>query len=221
MDTAVVFTARDPGTSDVMRCLREAYFRVLHRRLEDPAASLASERPDVVVVDVPDDRRVRPLLRPLLGARTLAQTPLIAVVGAAGLSEAASLAGLADLVLRPLRADELVARVRRPLLVAGRDDRDRIRVDRLVVDLKGYEARLDGRPLDLTYQEFELLKFLVSHPDQAFTRDQLLERVWGYDYYGGSRTVDIHVRRIRAKLGHPYSGCIRTMRHVGYKWVPV
>ena len=76
-----------------------------------------------------------------------------------------------------------------------------------------------GRPLDLTYKEFELLKFLAQHPGRVFTRDQLLREVWGYDYFGGTRTVDVHVRRLRAKLGAEHDSMIGTVRQVGYKFV--
>lgn len=86
----------------------------------------------------------------------------------------------------------------------------------LVLDIAGYEARLQGRRLELTHQEFELLKFLAQHRGRVFTRDQLLQKVWGYEYTGGTRTVDIHVRRVRAKLGHE-NGLIETVRNVGYK----
>ena len=87
----------------------------------------------------------------------------------------------------------------------------------LVIDEGSYTASVAGRPIDLTYKEFELLKFLAQHPDRVFTRAQLLQDVWGYDYYGGTRTVDVHVRRLRAKLGHRHEGLIATVRNVGYK----
>ncbi len=220
MDTVIAITASGPRDSDVVGVLRDAGVRVVHRRLDDDVAELLLDRPDVVVVDIPDDRRVRPLLEPLLDVHGIEDVAVLVVVGPAGLTEASRITRLTDFVLRPLRGDELTARVRRPLVSRGRDEDDKLRVGRLLIDLKGYEAVLEGKRLDLTYQEFELLKFLAAHPGQAFTRDQLLARVWGYDYYGGSRTVDIHVRRIRAKLGHPYAGCVKTIRHVGYKWVP-
>jgi DNA-binding response OmpR family regulator len=90
----------------------------------------------------------------------------------------------------------------------------------LVVDEDSYQVRLRGRPLDLTFREFELLKALASAPNRVFTRDLLLQEVWGYDYFGGSRTVDVHVRRVRAKLGPEYESMIATVRGVGYKLVP-
>jgi DNA-binding response OmpR family regulator len=90
----------------------------------------------------------------------------------------------------------------------------------LMIDAGGYTARLRGRPLDLTYKEFELLKYLVQHPGRVFTRAQLLQEVWGYDYSGGTRTVDVHVRRLRAKLGPEHEQLIGTVRNVGYRFDP-
>ena len=94
-----------------------------------------------------------------------------------------------------------------------------IKAGELTIDPDTYAAKLKGRPLDLTYKEFELLKFLSQHPGRVFTRDQLLREVWGYDYFGGTRTVDVHVRRLRAKLGSEYESMIGTVRQVGYKFV--
>ncbi|MFD0704446.1 winged helix-turn-helix domain-containing protein [Alloscardovia venturai] len=90
----------------------------------------------------------------------------------------------------------------------------------LEVDTIGYSATLRGEPLDLAYKEFELLKYFVMHPGRAFTRSQLLQEVWGYDYYGGTRTVDVHVRRLRAKLGVEFEYVIGTVRNVGYRFDP-
>ena len=90
----------------------------------------------------------------------------------------------------------------------------------LVIDEASYSARFRGQPLDLTYKEFELLKYLAQHPGRVFTRAQLLQEVWGYDYYGGTRTVDVHVRRLRAKLGPDHEALIGTVRNVGYRLVP-
>ncbi|MDT5032394.1 MAG: hypothetical protein QOC94_2565, partial [Actinoplanes sp.] len=95
----------------------------------------------------------------------------------------------------------------------------RLEVGDLTIDEGTYTARLSGTALDLTYKEFELLKFLAQHPGRVFTRDQLLREVWGYDYFGGTRTVDVHVRRLRAKLGSEYESMIGTVRQVGYKFV--
>ena len=90
----------------------------------------------------------------------------------------------------------------------------------LTIEEDTYTARLRGGPLELTYKEFELLKFLAQHPGRVFTREQLVTEVWGYDFFGGTRTVDVHVRRLRAKLGAEHESLIGTVRNVGYKMVP-
>ena len=103
---------------------------------------------------------------------------------------------------------------------AGVDGADgALRLGELVIDEATYMARLRGRPLDLTYKEFELLKYLAQHAGRVFTRAQLLQEVWGYDFFGGTRTVDVHVRRLRAKLGTEHEQMIGTVRNVGYKFV--
>ena len=94
-----------------------------------------------------------------------------------------------------------------------------IRRGELVIDETTYSVKLRGSALDLTFKEFELLKHLAGHPGRVYTRAQLLQEVWGYDYYGGTRTVDVHVRRLRAKLGPEHESLIGTVRHVGYKFV--
>ena len=105
-----------------------------------------------------------------------------------------------------------------PVLSDGQDGL--LRCGDLVMDVNGYTASLHGHPLDLAYKEFELLKYLMQHPGHVFTRAQLLQEVWGYDYYGGTRTVDVHIRRLRAKLGGEYEHMIGTVRNVGYRFDP-
>ena len=99
------------------------------------------------------------------------------------------------------------------------DEAHIIRSGEVVVDEATYTAKISGRVLDLTFKEFELLKYLAQHPGRVFTRDQLLQEVWGYDYFGGTRTVDVHVRRLRAKLGTDNEALIGTVRNVGYRFV--
>ena len=99
------------------------------------------------------------------------------------------------------------------------DAPDEIRSGELAIDEATYSARLAAASLDLTFKEFELLKFLAQHPGRVFTRAQLLQEVWGYDYFGGTRTVDVHVRRLRAKLGTEHEVLIGTVRNVGYRFV--
>jgi DNA-binding response OmpR family regulator len=124
-----------------------------------------------------------------------------------------------DFCLSPFHPRELEARLRHLLWRTGRGARPEIvEYGDLVLNLETYQAGLGDRPLDLTYMEYELLKFFATHPGRVFTREQLLSRVWGYEYYGGARTVDVHVRRLRAKLGEEHAGWIQTVRSVGYRF---
>ncbi|GMA24569.1 hypothetical protein GCM10025864_23280 [Luteimicrobium album] len=131
--------------------------------------------------------------------------------------------GASDVVLSDAGPAEVEARIRLAVergAGSARDDNEEISAGELTIDASGYTARLRGRPVDLTYKEFELLKHLVQHPGRVFTRAQLLQEVWGYDYYGGTRTVDVHVRRLRAKLGPEHEQLIGTVRNVGYRFDP-
>ncbi|MEE8338003.1 MAG: response regulator transcription factor [Dehalococcoidia bacterium] len=124
-----------------------------------------------------------------------------------------------DVIVPPLDEDELRARVGRVLwLHAGADDGTVLRRGALAIDIERYTVTVDGEIVDLTYKEYELLRFLASNPGKPFTREALLNQVWGYDYYGGSRTVDVHVRRIRAKIER-HEQFIETVRNVGYRFV--
>lgn len=124
-----------------------------------------------------------------------------------------------DFCLSPFHPKELEARVRHLLWRAGRGaSPEVVSYSDLVLNLETYQAAIGGKPLDLTYMEYELLKFFATHSGKVFTREQLLSRVWGYEYYGGARTVDVHVRRLRAKLGEEHASLIQTVRSVGYRF---
>ena len=123
-----------------------------------------------------------------------------------------------DFCLSPFHPRELEARLKHLLWRAGKGGRpELVEYGPLVLNLETYQAVIEKRPLDLTYMEYELLKFLATHPGKVFTRETLLSRVWGYEYYGGARTVDVHIRRLRAKLGEEHN-LIHTVRSVGYRF---
>jgi DNA-binding response OmpR family regulator len=151
--------------------------------------------------------------------------PVVLVVTEGGLAVVAHDWGMDDVVLHTCGPAELEARIRLAVgrLHAGHDEDEPddhvIRTGEVVVDDATYTSTVGGRPLDLTFKEFELLKYLAQHPGRVFTRDQLLQEVWGYDYFGGTRTVDVHVRRLRAKLGPEHETLIGTVRNVGYRFV--
>ncbi len=124
-----------------------------------------------------------------------------------------------DFVVSPVNERELEVRLKHQQWRLGRGSRpELVEYGDLVLNLETYQAAIAKRPLDLTYMEYELLKFLAQHPGKVFTREALLNRVWGYEYYGGARTVDVHVRRLRAKLGEEYANLIQTVRSVGYRF---
>jgi DNA-binding response OmpR family regulator len=124
-----------------------------------------------------------------------------------------------DFCLTPLVPGELAARLAHLFWRTGRGTRpELVEYGPLVLNLETYQAVVATRPLDLTYMEYELLKFLATHPGRVFTRETLLSRVWGYEYYGGARTVDVHIRRLRAKLGEEHAHLIATVRSVGYRF---
>jgi DNA-binding response OmpR family regulator len=124
-----------------------------------------------------------------------------------------------DFAVSPFDRTELAVRLQHLLARHGQvSDHSRISVGPLMLDTDTYQAQLDGNPMDLTYMEYELLKFLASHPGKVFSRETLLSRVWGYEYYGGARTVDVHIRRLRAKLGESHESLIQTVRSVGYRF---
>ena len=194
-----------------------------HVRILPAEASALVDAPkaDVVVVDA---RRELAMAKSL--CRVICTTgisiPLIVVVTEGGLAGITSDWGVDDVILDTAGPAEVEARLR---LAVGRtveaavEEGGPITAGALVIDEATYSVRLRGRLLDLTYKEFELLKYLAQHPGRVFTRSQLLQEVWGYDYFGGTRTVDVHVRRLRAKLGTDYEVLIGTVRNVGYRFV--
>lgn len=124
-----------------------------------------------------------------------------------------------ELLLSPIDPAELAWRLRRLRTAAGEEPAQEVlRFKDLELNLATYQARLAGAPVDLTYMEYELLRFFAAHPARVWSREQLLSRVWGYDYFGGARTVDVHVRRLRAKLGETRASWITTVRSVGYRF---
>jgi DNA-binding response OmpR family regulator len=176
---------------------------------------------DVILVD---GRRDLPQVRSLcqLLRSTGPGCPLLLVVTEGGLAAVTADWGTDDVLLDTAGPAEVEARLRLALgrrQIPADDSPTEIRNGDLTVDEATYSAKLKGRVLDLTFKEFELLKYLAQHPGRVFTRAQLLQEVWGYDYFGGTRTVDVHVRRLRAKLGPEHEALIGTVRNVGYRFV--
>ena len=188
------------------------------------SALLEAPDSDLLLVDGRQDlAHARDLCR--LIRTTGADVPVLLVVTEGGLAVVNHDWGMDDVLLHTCGPAELEARIKLAIgrLLAQREAADPeahvIRSGEVIVDDATYTAKIGKRHLDLTFKEFELLKFLAQHPGRVFSRQQLLQEVWGYDYFGGTRTVDVHVRRLRAKLGPDNETLIGTVRNVGYRFV--
>ncbi len=188
-------------------------------------ASVLLDVPEVDVLFL-DARRDLPAAKSL--ARLLNSTgidcPIIVIATEGALSAMTADWGLDDVILDTAGPAEVEARIR---LAIGKLEADRfaadpsareIRTGEIIIDESAYTAKIRGRSLDLTFKEFELIKYLAQHPGRVFTRAQLLQEIWGYDYFGGTRTVDVHIRRLRSKLGPEFESIIGTVRNVGYRF---
>ena len=220
MSTLLLLTDDLAPSSDVLPALGllQHHVKVAAAQL---SALLDAPAADVVLVD---GRRDLPHIRMLcqLIRTTGVSSPVLLVVGEGGLAAVTAEWGVDDVMLDTAGPGEVEARIRLALgrlALVSDDGPDEIRSGDLVIDEATYTARIPSGILDLTFKEFELLKFLAQHPGRVFTRAQLLQEVWGYDYFGGTRTVDVHVRRLRAKLGTEYDALIGTVRNVGYRFV--
>jgi DNA-binding response OmpR family regulator len=184
------------------------------------AALLDAGPHDTVLVDARTDLvAARGLCRLL--STTGIEVPVVAILNEGGLVAVSSEWAVDDILLPGAGPAEIDARLRLLRTRPGTDSPagTALVLGELIIDEATYTARLRGRALELTYKEFELLKYLAQHAGRVFTRAQLLQEVWGYDFFGGTRTVDVHVRRLRAKLGPEHEQLIGTVRNVGYKFV--
>ncbi|SDS13732.1 winged helix-turn-helix transcriptional regulator [Paraoerskovia marina] len=217
MAVLLILTPSNGGSADVLPSLGLMNHRIRVLPME-PSALVDAPDADVVLLDARRD---------LVAARTTSRmlratgmdVPLVLVMTEGGFTVVNAEWGADEIILDSAGPAEVEARlrlVREASPSRATDEHEEIAAGELAIDISGYSARLRGQPLDLTYKEFELLKHLVQHPGRVFTRAQLLQEVWGYDYYGGTRTVDVHIRRLRAKLGAEHDQLIGTVRNVGY-----
>ncbi|KFI70091.1 winged helix-turn-helix transcriptional regulator [Bifidobacterium merycicum] len=228
-DLTLMTSASNPASVLPSLALLSHRIRVLPM---DAASLVKMPESTILFLDARDDLATAKTLCNLIHASGLS-TPIVLVLTEGGFTVVNSQWGIADVVVSTASPAEVEGRLRLvsehgnapatmlPATDGGTSAVDgQIRSGDLIVDTNGYTASLHGHPIDLAYKEFELLKYLVQHPGRVFTRAQLLQEVWGYDYYGGTRTVDVHIRRLRAKLGGEYEHLIGTVRNVGYRFDP-
>ena len=229
MGDAWIYTQRAEAAEPTSRMLAELGFSPRRIAINGSLRPVPGEgeveggqdrRPDLaLLVGGGDD--VAPLYTRLREDEELGTVPIVVNVEPDGLALGAEMLEVHELIVSPFTAAELSARIARARrVVFGVEQHEVIRNDGLELNLAAHEARVQGAPVDFTYMEYELLKFLVTHPQRAFSREALLRSVWGYEFFGGARTVDVHVRRVRVKLGAQHAARLRTVRRVGYRWEP-
>jgi DNA-binding response OmpR family regulator len=222
MAKILMLTNSTGASADVLPALGLLQHNV---RILPAEASVLVDAPitDCIIIDA---RRDLPTVKSFtkLITTTGVSTPLIIVTTEGGLSAVNADWGITDVILDTAGPAEVDARIR---IVIGKDaitqlaknpSLKEIRSGEVVIDEDSYTAKIKGRTLDLTFKEFELLKYLAQHPGRVFSRSQLLQEIWGYDYFGGTRTVDVHIRRLRSKLGPEFESVIDTVRNVGYRF---
>ncbi len=219
MAEAWVYAADEESGSEMGRELARLGYKP-YRTPEPATAEGPNRRPDLAVLvgaageGAPVEAWQRACRRHDLG-----DVPVLFSVDAGGLRASQPLLEAHELLVRPFSPAELELRVARARHGAnGAEAADVVRAGSLELNLANYQASIEGEPLDFTYMEYELLRFLMTNPNRVFPREALLNAVWGYDYYGGARTVDVHVRRVRAKLGEKHAARLVTIRSVGYRF---
>lgn len=183
---------------------------------DDMAGLLVSQAPDLLLVEVDSsDSEAWQSIHRLKRERSL---PVIALVAGEMPADDNGLLEVDDFATSPYDARELLTRVQRLLRRSGGSGGELIRSGNLVIDLTNCDVTVGGRVVELTFKEYELLKLLVSNKGRVYTREDLLNKVWGYDYFGGDRTVDVHIRRLRSKIEGPNDTFIETVRNIGYRF---
>jgi DNA-binding response OmpR family regulator len=221
--TVLLLSDQAGDVRDVLRAFPIAPYRLVTLPLKGTAPQdLIEIHPEVLLIDGTGDiDAAEDATRSLSMAWEIGLPPIIVVVDEDGASRFRFEVGADDFLLTDASMAEISARLALLSRRTGRSDQEAvIKVGDLTVNPDNYQVYVHGRPLDLTYKEFELLKFLAQRPGRVCDRDLLLREVWGYDYYGGTRTVDVHIRRLRAKLGAEHETLIETIRNVGYRLVP-
>jgi two-component system alkaline phosphatase synthesis response regulator PhoP len=181
--------------------------------------AIASQQPDILLVEIykqPPNSEIWELIQRLKKERHL---PVIALIPREILDNLNGHLNSDDFLTSPYDVKELVLRIKQLLQkTRGKDGDELIKCDGLVIDIAKCEVTIEGKVIELTFKEYELLKLLAGNRGRVYTREALLDKIWGYDYYGGDRTVDVHVRRLRSKIDDPKHSFIETVRNIGYRF---
>lgn len=213
----VLLAYQSEGAALLERDLAALGIEVVSRRLVEPDVLLEEHGADAVVLESPV--RADELRRLVEDPARAAKAALVVLMRPDQLGQLDPTLPLDDFVVMPVAGEELALRIRRLIWrKTGIDEGSIVRAGDLRLDLENYKVFVENRPVSLTYKEFELLRFLMVNRGKVFTREALLNRVWGYEYYGGARTVDVHIRRLRSKIETGSALYIETVRNVGYRF---
>ncbi len=221
MKTYLLILAGDKSkTGDLQSELIRRGFECSLACLQDGVSQATGPAPDLLLIELNGHAPYPAILGLSQKLGLKKPRPVIALVSKERLASADfDLPAADDFIIEPCDADELVLRVKRLLAKANNTDSGNIiHCGDLIVDLDNCAVFVSGGEIELTFKEYELLKFLAGNPGHVFSREALLDRVWGYDYYGGDRTVDVHVRRLRSKIEDPTHSFIDTVRNIGYRF---
>ncbi len=175
--------------------------------------------PDMVILEVAKDLPPAKTLQLITRLKKKTTLPILAVCNKKDIERLSTLSKIDDFILLPYDTEELIIRIKRCLQTAKIiESSDLLKCNGLTIDLVKYEVTLENRIIELTFKEYELLRYLASNQGRVFTRESLLNKVWGYDYFGGDRTVDVHIRRLRSKIEDPTHTFIDTVRNIGYRF---
>ncbi len=218
MPSVFIVTKEEVTAAKLQSELTKWGFTCLTANIKDKVIERAiHEGPELIMLEM-DGQTNQMILRELSsGSKVRRKIPVIALITQEALNNSANYLEVDDFVIQPYESRELVARARRLLQKNTRED-EVIRRGSLVIDLANCEVRVEGKIVELTFKEYELLKFLARDHGRVFTRETLLNKVWGYDYFGGDRTVDVHVRRLRSKIELSGQTFIETVRNIGYRF---
>jgi len=179
---------------------------------------IEAQSPDLILAETDGhltNSRIQELVQSMKQKK---RTPVMALVRGETLDSIDGYLDVDDFIISPYDDRELVLRIKRLIKINDTDDSELVKHNGLIIDLAKYEVSVDGKVVELTFKEYELLRFLVSNKGRVYTREALLNKVWGYDYYGGDRTVDVHIRRLRSKLEDAKHTFIETVRNIGYRF---
>ena len=221
--TILIIGDENKQTRELVAALKKETHFTIHAIAKDGiSVSAASEKdPDLIILN-PKTKyfEMMDIYYSLKKEPALQDAPIVLLMDESEMKNADIPSGIQEVLYRPLRMLETITRINLLFKRIHRvDQKNLIQKGKLSIDVSKYEVRVGDKKIDLTYTEFELLKFLCSNPGTVFTREVLLSKVWGYEYYGGTRTVDVHIRRLRSKIESKANTFIQTLRNIGYKFI--